>query len=464
MSGQSDRLSFQEKLDYMVSTLRSEIINGTRKPGSYLPAESALAKQFHLSNKSVRKGLDELVAEGLIVKIDRVGSMVSKDRQVVTVNFGCNPSLTDDIQMTELLEEFHRRHPGIRVRAIPLDFFEHVSSAGEMLSSGLLDVVSFSNSQFQELVENDERLSLLEPLEPDEGIYPIASEAFRCDGRLYARAVSFSPVVLCYNKGHFREAGLPEPDSYWTWDDLVDTAQKLTAHSGRHSVYFVPASLNRYSLFLLQSGMETSRDEAGRVRIGPKLAYSLRKFSDIVNDHDIFPKYFSGTNEDDSVSLFMQEKVSMILTTYFSLNAFKSLPLEYDISPVPLLRRGGEQKTLLLSIGVGVNRRAKEKEAALAFADFLASPEAQLVVRERTTSIPARKLVAEQGTTDQLNRPGRYLMYRELFPSFMYHKDLGLSIPSLKSISNRLKEYWSGISDERDLHMRLEELIIESNP
>ncbi|SMF90037.1 multiple sugar transport system substrate-binding protein [Paenibacillus uliginis N3/975] len=469
MNEESDKLSFQEKLDRMVHSLRSEIINGIRKPGAFLPSESALAKQFKISNKTVRKGLELLVEEELIVKIDRVGSMVSKEQKPIIVNFGCNPSLSEDIVMDQLLEEFHRLHPAIHVRAIPLDFFEHVTSAGEMLSSGMLDVVSFNNWQFQEMCETGTGFPLLEPLESDDGIYRVASEAFRHEGQLYARVVSFSPVVLCYNKEHFQEAKLQEPDSSWTWDDLLDTARKLTKYSGRHSIYFVPAALNRYPIFLLHSGLMESAEgvavnsldeldgNTGRKRNNaPGLAYSLRKLSDIVNDHTIFPKYFSGSSEDDSISLFMQERVSIILTTYFSLNAFKERSLSYDISPVPLMNRGGEQKTLLVSIGVAVNRRSKEKEAARTFAEFLASPAAQAIIREKTISIPSRKMIAEEAATEDINRPSRYSMYRELFPSFMYHNQLGLSIHSMKQFSSSLKEFWSDIIDEKELYAKLE--------
>ncbi|WP_054956795.1 extracellular solute-binding protein [Paenibacillus dakarensis] len=463
MNKESVKLSFQQKLDRMIGMIRLEILNGSRSPGSFLPSESSLAKQFQISNKTVRKGLDVLVGEGLIIKIDRVGSMVTKERKTVRLHFGCNPTLFEDIALSTLLDAFHARYPLIQVRAIPLDFFGHVTSAREMLAGGLLDVVSFNNTQFQELAEEDggEALSLLEPLEPDMGLYSAAEETFRHNGQLYARAVSFSPVVLCYNRAHFREAGLPEPDSSWSWDDLIGASRRLAAFSGRHAVYFVPTSLNRYPLFLLQSGPGSGSDS--------NTAAGLRPFTELVNDHTIFPKYFSGTSEDDSLSLFKEERVSMILTTYFGLNAFRDLPLSYDISPVPLMNKGKAQRTLLLSIGIAVNRSSGEKEAAHAFARFLASPEAQGIIREQRLSIPARRESAEvsasQGATGApaiagaLNRPSRYAMYKELFPTFRAHQELGIPMSVLKEFGRTLKEYWSGMIDGDTLNIRLESLL-----
>ncbi|GIP33405.1 extracellular solute-binding protein [Paenibacillus sp. J2TS4] len=462
MNNKPGRQSFQERLDRLVGKLRTDILSGVRQPGSYLPSESMLAKQFQLSNKSVRRGLELLVEEGLIVKIDRVGSMVMETAQEkIRINFGLNPSLTSDFLMDELLLEFHRGNPGIQVRPITLNNFEHVQSAGEMMESGILDVVSFNGLQFQEMVESGLE-PLLEPLSADDALYPIANEAFIHQGQLLAYPISFSPVVLCYNRAHFQEADLPEPDSYWTWDDLMDAAAKLSAKRGRHAIYFVPASENRYSVFLLQSGLEWRNNVQSEGTLDPQLANSLRTYSKLVNNHTIFPKYLAGDHEDQTIPLFKQQQVSMIVTTYFNLNEIKHLPLDYDLAPLPTLKTRDPQKTLLITIGAAVVSNSREKEAARKLVDFLISPEAQSIIREKTVSIPARKQVAEMSVDNrEINRPSRYLMYRELFPSFYYHRDLGLPIKALTSFRKSLNAYWSNMIDEQELHKVLSQWMTE---
>jgi len=464
MSGKLVRPSFQERLDQFIGTIRTEIVGGIRKPGSYLASESTMAKQFQLSNKSVRKGLDQLVAEGLIVKIDRVGSMVTEAaHQMITLNFGYNSTLTDDFLLSDLLAEFQRLHPHIYVRSIPLAAFEHVQLVGEMITNGLLDVVSLNSPQFQEMAEEG-LVSLLEPLAEDEGLYPITAEAFRHENQLYVRPISFSPVVLCYNKEHFAEAGVPEPDSYWTWQDLTAAATRISEVRGKHSIYFVPASENRYPVFLLQGGMATELDQQGIGRISPRLAESLRLYSELVNNHTIFPKYFAGSDDDETIQLFVQERVSIIMTTFFNMNAFKHLSLAYDVCPIPGIGRGDAQKSLIVTIGAGISHNSREKEAARTLVDFLASPTAQRIIHDRTVSIPARALPLTPGRkrqdAEQLNRAARALMYRELMPSFKYHREIGLPMRSLKSFSKSLKAYWSEMIDENTLQGRLEELIM----
>ncbi|MFD0715782.1 extracellular solute-binding protein [Paenibacillus sp. GCM10027626] len=462
MSSKLARMSFQERLDHFISTIRTEIVGGLRKPGTYLPSESTMAKQFQLSNKSVRKGLELLVEEGLIVKIDRVGSMVTETaRQIITLNFGYNSTLNEDFVLGDLLAEFQRLHPYIYVRAIPMSVDEHVKLVGEMMSNGLLDVVSLNSVQFQELAEAG-MTSMLEPLEEVDGLYPITSEAFRVGEEYFVRPISFSPVVLCYNKAHFAEAGIPEPDSYWTWEDLLQAARRISEVRGKHSIYFVPASENRYPIFLLQGGMQMEMDEGGQIRIGEKMAESLRLYSRLVKDHTIFPKYFADRSDDETIQLFAQEQVSIIITTHFNMNAFNQLQLPYDVCPIPGIHRGDPQKTLLITIGAGISHNSREKEAARTLVDFLASAEAQQIIRDRTVSIPALRAAAEAGAgQEHLNRPSRTLFYRELFPTFKYHHEIGLPIRAMKTFSRSLKAYWSEMIDETMLQEHLKELIVK---
>lgn len=85
------------------------------------------------------------------------------------------------------------------------------------------------------------------------------------------------------------------------------------------------------------------------------------------------------------------------------------------------------------------------------------------MIRERSVSIPARKRIAEMTVDDHLNRPSRYLMYRELFPTFSYLRDLGLPIAVLQSFRKLLNAYWSRMIDETSMYEEMGRLIAEEN-
>ncbi|MGZ9583410.1 extracellular solute-binding protein [Paenibacillus marinisediminis] len=457
MSRFSNRQTFQEKLNGLVDALRTEIHSGIRQSGSYLPSESALAKEFGLSNKSVRKGLEVLVEEGLITKIDRVGSLVNEPaRERVTVHWGCSSTLPTDLRIDELIQLFEEKNPDIAIRRITLDYNNYICSSHELIMNGMLDGVMLNSLQFQEWLENGWS-DYLDSLENDRSVYPIIEDAFVVKDSLKVRPITFSPVVLCYNPHHFQEVGIPEPDSYWSWEDLIHAAEQLARHRGRHGIYFMPASENRFSVFLLQGGMETTRDAEGKVRLSERMMESLRIFSKLVRNSEIFPVYIAQEN-DDTIQLFQNEQVSMILATYYNLNKLTDAPFSYNISPVPSLHKGEPQKTLLLTIGAAVVRRSRVKEAARRFTDFLASEEAQAFIREHTLSIPV-KMDVKEPEIDPLYRPSRYRMYRETFPSYRTHAELGLRLEELRLFRRSLRQYWAGIIEEAELHQQLAELL-----
>jgi multiple sugar transport system substrate-binding protein len=58
--------------------------------------------------------------------------------------------------------------------------------------------------------------------------YPQALEAFRRDGELVCLPQNISSPVVYYDRDLFRQAGVPEPKSGWTWDEMIQTAIKLT--------------------------------------------------------------------------------------------------------------------------------------------------------------------------------------------------------------------------------------------
>ena len=99
-----DRHTFQTRTRHMSADLKQKINSGAYSPGEFLPSELALTEQYKLSKNSVRYVLDELVQEGLIIKIPRVGTQVTKPASKETIRFGVYPSLYKEAGMEELIK------------------------------------------------------------------------------------------------------------------------------------------------------------------------------------------------------------------------------------------------------------------------------------------------------------------------------------------------------------------------
>ena len=457
---QPGRKNYPFRLQNMIDHLRSDIVSGVYAPGELLPSELKLTKQFQLSNKSARKGLDALVKEGLIVKVDRVGSRVTDQLpgSFQSISFGYSSSIERDFALPLLIEDFHKLHPTIRVKSLPLQSVSnYLGTVKDYMNSGLLDVCTINNLDFQHLEENDDT-SMLQPLVPQSHTYHFAQKAFTQRQTLMAQPIVFSPLVLAYNRAHFQEANVPEPDGSWTWQDIIQHAKALAVPGQRHGFYFYLLSDNRWPVFLLQSCMDFAIEQHDTFRLqGTRLLESIRLCKELINNRAVFPRYLSESN-DDVNELFIQEKVSMILTTYTSLNDLKDRDIHYDISPIPYLF---EPRTLLNVIGVAVNRNSKQPEAAAAFSGYLASARAQRILRNQTISLPSLKQVAEEPmeNTSSLNRPLRYHLFRETISSFRMNRDLNLPLHSFYTLKTILKQYWSEFIDEEELCRQVERLL-----
>ncbi|WP_158606813.1 extracellular solute-binding protein [Paenibacillus ginsengarvi] len=456
MSGKTSQRLFRARLERMIDQLKSEIQSGALAPGDFLPSESALAEQFGLSNKSVRQGLDQLVAEGLIRKIPRVGNQVTEavKEHHTTITLGINSSLERDMAMSALLESFMRRYPSVRVQTITIPGNSR-QFVKEYTESAHLDAF-IMNHQFYQEMEESGLLPTLEPLSPAEGAYRLLVEGFTADGVLYGQPLLFSPIVLCYNKDHFRDAGLPEPDSGWTWRECAEQGRKLTRERERFGFVFFEMSANRWPVFLLQSGTSFCLNRSGVCDIeGTPMLEAIRQCDRIIHDPELFPRLLTESN-DDIGRLFVTGKVSMMMTSYMSLNELKHTGIRYDISPLPYVR---EPRTLTVAMAASIRKSSVNKQAARLLVDYLISEEAQMLIRRQTLSIPALKSAAEAAVQDEWNRPRGFDLFRDILPSMRFHRELNLTNAGFGQLWDILKAYWSHMIDEAALCSQIRERV-----
>ncbi|WNQ12342.1 extracellular solute-binding protein [Paenibacillus aurantius] len=456
MKNRPTRIQFQIKLDDMVRVLSGDIEREVLKPGDYLPAESELGEKFGLSRNSVRKGLDLLVAEGLIEKVPKVGSRVklaaeeeppkreSESERVLHV--GYYSSLDRQAGFDRLLEEYQCQNPQVRIQPVYLPYDHYFDTLERYQQNGLLDVFTMNMNHFLEVPGRE--TGWMKPLEPG-GKESVLREAFvRGEDRLLQPFV-YSPVVLCFNREHFAEAGVPEPDGDWTWLDLFQTASRLSdPDKQRYGLYFNPLSDNRWPVFLLQTiggSPDGAEDAEGKARL-EKLLTLLR---DLMDDQTVFPGA-AADSEKDEESLFLRGKVSMILTTYYSLNAFKQAPFSYDLAPLP---QDARPATLVLPIGLGVNRQSPVHEEAEDLVSFLLSAGIQARIRRTSLTIPGREPAAESDWPgEEGKRPSRYYLYREIVSHFRLHTHLGLSAEGMERVRRELPFFLAHLEDASQIY------------
>ncbi|MDF2721703.1 MAG: GntR family transcriptional regulator [Paenibacillus sp.] len=448
------RTTSRNRLDDMVATLQEDILTGKRGEGEFLPSELELGEAYTISKNTVRKGLDRLVADGFIEKLPRIGARIIRKKQKTgtVLRFGYYPTLQPEIQLLELVEQFNRTHDDVQVEAIPVAYPRDHAALGKYLSEGTaFDVMTVNLYNYEYLRSDTAEKSMLEPLESRDDLYPFLNAPFVSGGRQFVLPFIFTPVVLCYNKQHFREAGLSEPDSGWTWDDLDAAATTLSAGTDRLGFYFHLLSENRWPIFLLQNGVRFERGADGRFSMrDPQVREAFETCMRIVNKH--FPSNLSESDA-DAAALFLRGKVSIIMASYSNLNMLKEAAFDYDIAPLPHLK---ELRTLIVIIGLAVSKTSLHKAAAKQFVDFLLSYETQLHIRKETLNLPSLKRAAEWVEEGEKRRPYRFHMYRELIHTFRLYSDLNLTTRNMTNIRDEMLLYWSKLEDLDTVLERLE--------
>lgn len=459
MQKKVSRKDFRIRLEDMIQSLREEIISGKLAIGSFLPAESDLEVRYQLSNTSVRKGLETLVAEGLIEKLPRVGNRVVKpaEKKLTTITFGYHQSIGEQTDIARYIDLFHQLYPHIEVQAIELPIHGYSEAMIKYMEAGLMDIVLFNNNAFQDFAETDS-LGLLEPLAVDEEIYPFLTAPFRqSEQQTLAQPFVYSPVVLCYNRSHLRERHVPEPDSSWSWEDMIRYGHQLATPNERLGFYFHLLSLNRWPVFLLQSGFVLETKPGGTYTYDhAKLNEALQLCREVLSAaSEAFPLLLSESDA-DAEALFIEEKVSVIMTTYFFLNELRNEPIAFNVAPLP---SSGLAKTLLIIVGLAINSKSRAKDAARLFVQFLTSYETQLSIGQQTLNIPANRRIAEWDGEEAVARPSRFFMHREIIPTYQLLQELGFRNKDLKDIQREIKLFLSSLQDEQMLARRLDQLL-----
>lgn len=446
MAVKPKRTTFRTRLAEMVSALQTDIMTGVLKPGDFLPSELVLTEMFQLSKNSVRKGLDQLLDLEMIEKVPRIGTRVIGTglNTKITLRFGYYPTLSLEADLLQLVRMFEEEFPHISVQMIPLSHSYFSQDAKAAMERDALDLITLNMQSYESLSEAGQVTDILEPLERNSCTYPFLLGPFTQDNQLYVQPFIFSPIVLCYNREHFREASWPEPDSSWNWSDVQRASLAITHNHDRIGILFHLQSINRWPLFLLQNKVVFDRDPRGKLIVTndnfrQALQISLGLFEGMNPD-----TVYMSENDSDAERFFLQQKASMIVTSYFSLNHLRKADFEYDIAPLPYSL---EAKTQLLIIGLAVSTSSRHKEAARTLLDFLFSKQAQLHIRQNTLSISSDKTAAESVGEEKLTRPSRFYMYRDIIPTFSFYRDMNITFRELEIMRHILKLYWARLDD-----------------
>ncbi len=175
-------------------------------------------------------------AHGLLaqddVTLDVVGFNVSLEEQGTPL----------DKAYQAFLANFHDAHPNVTINSLDTPPEFDTQLLVDLAAGTAPDVWSQDGSTLARLVDSNYVLDMREcqKLVPEftfDRFFPstLAIHQRSSDGPVYGVPNDFTPMMIYYNTESFKKANVPLPQDGWTWDQFVDTAEKLTLDAAGHN-------------------------------------------------------------------------------------------------------------------------------------------------------------------------------------------------------------------------------------
>lgn len=436
--------------------LREQILSGFIKPGEYLMSENELCKHYEMSRTSVRKSLEQLLKEGLIVKKVGQGTIVSQDLVVeATQNkvlriFATSPSHFFDICMPIIIEEFQKENPKVEVKCLSFSTGEFWESMNTSIDLGLHpDLVFISDRQYGEVEHTEQFVDLQDSFSDSPSLYPRLRDAFGSK----AVPVTFSTVFLAYNPMLFRRHGVAEPTEQWKKEDFLQAARQLTMDTngdGIHDNYglSLSSSLNRWPVIALQNGVNFKAPDNTK-----PIVKTLEFLHDILYKHRVAtlsPRYVLNSEA------FLREKVAMVLTTSIEMSGWKNNAISFE-PRVASLPFGDRKDTMLIANAFMIPKSGKETELALRFLQKAMHPDMQEKLSRAAGFIsvlqPINEKVWSKSLLDSLH------IHREAVENSYFLHEMFDDVSMVDELESEMMLYWSGMESAEEFAQRMHQIL-----
>lgn len=343
-----------------------------------------------------------IVMVGLMVLLST--TIASATAEKVTLTFVTFQDIAKNLQL--VADEFEKKHPDIAIKIEGYPFNHMFEVIETKMRANATDIDIFNVDV--PLVANYSTKGYLEPLDvyfnenEKAEFIDSALKAATYNGKFMAAPLNSSSVGLYFNIDLFKKYGVEppplDPSKRWTWDKVVEAAQKLTLdldNNGQIDVWgfaFDQFSRPYQMLPLAQSlgGKGISPDglrASGYINAEPWIK-AAQFYQDLFHKYKVSPL---GVPAFQSPELFKAGKIAMLLTGPWHVNNFNSVAeLDWAYAPHPYFA-GGKVVTPTGSWHVGVSKNSRHKRAAAEFVKFLTLREGNRIYFEADGNLPANR-------------------------------------------------------------------------
>ncbi|MFZ2538079.1 MAG: ABC transporter substrate-binding protein [Oscillospiraceae bacterium] len=323
-----------------------------------------------------------------------------KQTEPVEITYWQHSSTARDEMMQSIADDFTKANPDIKVK---MEFIPEADYNNKLIpalaTATAPDVFQIQSGMIAQLAKSSSIQPLDESVMSTQDIQnqfiPATVDGLKYDGKYYGMPTDTQTVLMFWNKGLFKAAGLDPEKGPQTTDELFDLAKKLTKYekgamvqSGwGHKGYapeitslvemyggkFYDASANKFVFADDANAMKAINDTAALIR-GKEAVYTEQ-----------FMKNWAG---------FREGKVAMMIGHPAMIGNLKTTAPDVDYGLSLLPTKDGKRAACVTSWGYVMSKKANSV-AATKFIDFLSSEAVEKKWTLKTGELPARKALLE---------------------------------------------------------------------
>jgi len=238
-------------------------------------------------------------------------------------------------------------------------------------------------------------LADIQPITGDGGVdlssYPQSLvDIYTTEGTSYGVVRDFDTIGLYYNRDLFDAAQMEYPTADWTWQDLRKAAEQLTLKDGDTTTQWgFGASLsvqqNLFNFISQNDGQFFNEDKTESLLDQPAACEAILFATDMILD-GLSPSVAEQQTSDPYESLLPAGKIAMMPGGSWHAGRLAEVNPAIDVAPLP---QGTQRATMIAGLANVVWSGSPHMCEALEFAKFLGSQEAEQILADNGTVIPA---------------------------------------------------------------------------